>query len=204
MSPGKDRRWIRKQLSDPYYRKAKKKAYPSRSAFKLEQIQKQTRIFKAGQKVVDLCCAPGGWMKIIHKLVGNQGSVLGVDLQNTATKHGMVFLKGDIQSPDVYDKLPAKFKTNVDVVVSDCSPKTTGVKDLDQYRQIELVKAAWLFGMKTMKPGGVFLTKIFQGKDADEFVASIRGDVEKIRQIKPLASRKSSKEMYLVVWTKKT
>ncbi len=199
----KNKRWIRKHLDDPYYRRAKKSNVPSRSAFKIEQIQKLTRLFRPGQKIIDLCCAPGGWLKVIQRIVGEDGLILGVDTQTIRPQERIEFLQADILAPDFHSRIPSHFQENVDVVVSDCSPKTTGVKNLDQYRQIELAEAAWRLSLETLKPGGVFLTKIFQSREADEFIEKVKFHTSRIRLIKPPASRKTSKEMYLIAWMKR-
>jgi len=198
--PKKNSGWMRNQSRDPYYTKAKKMDYRSRSAFKLLQIQKKTMILKPGQKVIDLCCAPGGWLKIIKNQIGSDGEVLGIDIEKTRRIEGVTIKQLDMLSPDFISEIPPHFLKDVDVVVSDCSPKTIGTTSVDQFNQVELSRIAWELSKKVLKKGGIFVSKFFQGKDADDFLIEIREGSEKVKVIKPRASRKKSREMYIVSW----
>lgn len=184
---------------DRFYQKAKEEGHVSRAFYKLEQIQKKFKVFKRGDKVVDLGCAPGGWMELISKLVGDNGNVLGVDILplKINLRPNMIFIQEDITSQDVMDKITDKMD-RVDVVVSDMAPSTSGVKFRDSYLSYELSMRALVIARKVLKRGGNFITKIFPGEEFADFKKEMQKYFEKVSQYRPEATRKSSNEVYLI------
>ncbi|MHA1713840.1 MAG: SAM-dependent methyltransferase, partial [Candidatus Ranarchaeia archaeon] len=194
----KKRGWIQKRLRDPYYQLAKKQGYMSRAAFKLHAIQRKFNIFHAGQKVIDLCCAPGGWVQVIAEYVGEKGTVIGIDLVRTRAIGKAILIKADITKEDVFEKLENTRIGKVDVIVSDCSSKTSGISKLDNARQMHLVECTFKIADKLLKKGGSVVSKLFQGSDTQGFVRIIKKSFKHVFLMKPSASSSKSKEIYLI------
>lgn len=194
----KHNRW-----EDHYSRRAKKERFPARSVFKLQEIQSKHHLIKKGDKVLDLGCAPGSWLLYAANLTGNKGQVVGIDLKPVSEKvppHVRIY-NGDILTLD--DRFFESLGKDFNVVVSDMSPATTGNKHVDSARSYNLCQAALSIAQTLLIPGGSFVCKIFQGEDFKEFSDSVRS-IFKIHKIfKPQASRKASKEIYIIGLGKK-
>jgi 23S rRNA (uridine2552-2'-O)-methyltransferase len=187
---------------DRFYKEAKTAGYRSRSAFKLLQISKKFTLIKAGDVVVDLGAAPGGWSQIARELVGEYGMVVSVDLLSMAPIAGVVILKGDITNEEtistIHEALASHERKAVDVVISDVAPQLSGNKELDQYRSCELSTAALNVATALLKKNGSFVTKIFQGEYYPEFYKSVKEKFRAVKAYAPEASRKRSAEVYVV------
>ena len=189
-------KYVRK---DRFYDKAKEKGYASRAYFKLEQIQKKYRILKAGDGVVDLGCAPGGWLQVAAELVGKGGKVFGIDLLpvTISPKENVTIVQGDIYDDSVITEIKGELRS-VNVVLSDMSPSISGVKFKDKHLSHELAVRALEIVVAILSPGGHFVTKIFPGEEFAGFKKELQGHFEKVVQFRPEATRKSSIEVYLV------
>src|ERR1700733_12729706 len=66
---------------DHLTRAAKDAGFPARSVFKLEEIDRRTRLFRGGMRVLDLGAAPGSWSLYAAKRIGPAGKLLAVDLE---------------------------------------------------------------------------------------------------------------------------
>ena len=174
---------------DYYTKKAKNQGYRARSAFKLKQIHKKYKLIKEGDRVLDLGCWPGGWSIICNNL---GAKVTGVDLTSPKKVAGVEFIRDSVFS----DKLLSLGK--FDVVLSDLSPKKSGIKSLDQELAIELAERALFLATNLLEKKGTFLCKIFQGKGTDNFLKKIMESFREVKTIKPNASRKESTEMYVL------
>ncbi len=185
---------------DHYYRKAKQEGYRSRAAYKLLEIQKRFAIFERGSRVVDLGCAPGGWLQLIAAEIGPEGRIVGVDLQKTRglPAKNVVLIQGDITAPNVQSMIREALGGEADVVTSDLSPNLTGIGFQDHLRSCELTRTALAVARELVRPGGVFLAKIFQGEDLESVVTELKGEFERTRRVVPRASRKASSEIYLL------
>ena len=183
-----------------YYRMAKKAGYRSRASFKLEHLNFRYGIMKRGDVVVDLGAAPGGWLQIARERVGNEGFVLGVDLQQIAKLHyGNVKTDvANIADPSTTELIRQDLPRQADVVISDVSPKISGVWSVDHFRSIELVRATLSIAGQVLRPEGNMLVKVFQGELFDEFLNEVRKKFEFIKISKPPASRKGSAEAYII------
>jgi len=176
---------------DGYSRLAKKKGLRARSAYKLLQLNRKFKIIKKNSDVLDLGCAPGGWMLIAKKLT--TGNIVGIDLAPVKPIEGTKIILGDATDPQLIKNLG-----QFDVVMSDMAPKTTGIKTLDVGRSIDLAFSALDTAKAVLKKDGNFLCKIFQGPGSEDFVKECRKYFKKVFATKPEASKKRSKEFYVV------
>jgi 23S rRNA (uridine2552-2'-O)-methyltransferase len=185
---------------DHYYRKAKQEGYRSRAAYKLLEIQQRFKIFRKGARVVDLGCAPGGWLQFIAAEVGPNGRIVGVDLQKTRPlgSGNVEVIRGDITAPEVQSRIRQALGGEAHVVTSDLSPNLTGIRFQDHMRSCELVRTALSVALELLKPGGIFLAKVFQGEELDAVVSELKDDFGEVRRVVPTASRKASSEIYLL------
>ncbi len=164
--------------------------------YKLEEIDRRVRLFRQGQRVLDLGGAPGSWALYASKKVGKNGRVLSIDIQG----FGIDPLPNlELRVCDVRDLVEEEKSQNAyDVVMSDMAPKTSGYRDQDQYRSFKLVSMATEIAAATLKEGGYFVAKIFQGPDFEEARNNLRPLFQKVRIIRPKAVRSESYEVFLV------
>ena len=185
-------------VPDPYRLQAKAQGFASRAVFKLQALDEKHRLFQAGQRVLDLGCSPGSWLQYIGARVGKAGMVVGVDLEAPEVEvvHPLYFVPGDVSSIDfgILKALCPYF----DVIVSDMAPKTTGIRQLDQQRSLELAQQAFHYARELLKPGGHFLVKIFEGPDTESFISTLRQTFTQVQRVKPAGSRPASSEIYLL------
>ncbi|MCX8170663.1 MAG: RlmE family RNA methyltransferase [Candidatus Bathyarchaeota archaeon] len=185
---------------DYYYRRAKEEDYRSRAAYKLLQAVKKYGFIKRGYVVIDLGAAPGGWLQAARQLVGDEGFVLGVDLKeieplNFGNVHTIV---GDIRDTETLNKIKAVLPRPADAVISDVSPNVSGVWELDHARQIELAEISLNIALNTLRKGGNFFTKVFQGDLFNQFLSEVKEHFHQVKVIRPEASRKRSAEIYVL------
>jgi 23S rRNA (uridine2552-2'-O)-methyltransferase len=184
--------------TDAYRRQARAEGFVSRAVYKLKAIDQKYRLFRRGQRVLDLGCTPGSWLQYIGARVGPEGLVLGVDLEapRVSLVHPLYFIPGNVLSLD-FVAIRAQ-SPYFDVVVSDLAPKTSGVKGVDQQRSLELAQKAWETAQKFLAPGGHLLVKIFEGPDTGELATQLKQAFRQCHRIKPAGSRPASKEYYLL------
>eukprot|EP01038_Epipyxis_sp_PR26KG_P004920 gene4920-6883_t len=202
-----------KDKRDIYYRKAKEVGYRARSAFKLLQLDDEYHLFeldstgvlKKDFKVVDLCAAPGSWSQVIsNKLYDTQeeisiNRVIAVDLQEMAPIPGVHSVVGDITSQSTAEQIINHFNGELsDLVVCDGAPDVTGLHDIDEYMQAQLLLAALNITLNILKPGGTFVAKIFRGKDVSLLYSQLRLFFQNVTVAKPKSSRNSSIESFVV------
>jgi 23S rRNA (uridine2552-2'-O)-methyltransferase len=189
------------KVQDKYFLRAKEKGYRARSAFKLLDVQQKFKVLKKGQKVVDLGAAPGSFLQVISELVGPEGKMLGVDLQDIESLDAanVRTVKGDIMETDEMMRL---FKetgfVGVDVLTSDLAPKTSGIKDVDQGLSVELTDQAFYLATQILKPGGHFVGKVFEGADLPWLLRRVKRKFKKVALFKPPSCRDRSFEKYIV------
>jgi len=190
---------MQRHLNDEYVKRARREGYRSRAAYKLLEIQERDRVIKPGQVVVDLGAAPGGWSQIAAKGVGRKGEVFAMDILEMDPIPGVTFLQGDFREGAVLNRLMDLLGgRSVDLVISDMAPNTSGVAAVDQPRSMYLCELALDFARQVLKPGGIFVTKIFQGEGFDDYIRDIRTSFQRVVTRKPKASRAKSREVYLV------
>lgn len=185
---------------DPYYWRAKREGYRSRAAYKLAELDDRERFLKPGARVLDLGCAPGGWMQVALERVGAGGRVVGIDLADMAPlpHPNATVIRGDLRDEAVAAAAAEALDGQADVVLSDLSPKLSGVRDADIARSLELVGAAAEVARRLLRPGGTFVAKVFASPETDALVARLRPAFQSLKVIDPRASRKASTESYLV------
>ncbi len=193
-----DKRWIKDRKKEFYYKEAKKGGYRSRAAFKLLQINKRYRIFKSGDSVIDLGCAPGGWLQVATREVGPKGKVLGVDLLVVKPIAKVKTIKGDITHPEIVDSLKNYFPGGVNVILSDASPNISGHWSLDHARSIDLVEKTLDIANELLKPEGRLVAKAFHGDMLDTIENRMKAMFSFVKIHKPKASRKRSSEIYFI------
>lgn len=196
------RRWLERQLRDPYVAAAQREGYRSRAAYKLIEIDDKYGFLKPGQRVVDLGAAPGGWSQVAAarvKSVEGRGQVVAIDISEMEPLAGVEVLHLDFMDPSAPDALKARLRDGgADVVLSDMAAPTVGHAKTDHLRIMALAEAAAEFAREVLSPGGVFLAKVFQGGTEGELLASLKRDFAKVRHVKPPASRSDSAELYVL------
>jgi 23S rRNA (uridine2552-2'-O)-methyltransferase len=182
---------------DSFTKAAKAQGYPARSVFKLEEIDRRARLFRNGQRVLDLGAAPGSWSMYASKRIGGNGKLLAIDLSPVAASLGanVVFRQGDALSLANEDL--AMFAP-YDVVLSDMAPATTGSKIADQARSFELFMRALAVAEALGAPGSSFVGKLFMGEDYEKARDGVRALYEEVRTIRPEGTRSGSVEVFLV------
>jgi tRNA (cytidine32/guanosine34-2'-O)-methyltransferase len=188
-----------KDKRDIYYRKAKEDGFRARSAYKLLQLHETLGILSNVERAVDLCAAPGSWSQVLAQIVPRTGRIVAVDLQEMAPIAGVVQLQGDITRAEVAAAVVhALGDCRADVVVCDGAPDVTGLHDLDEYLQAQLIQAAIGITRNVLRAGGTFAAKIFRGRDTDLLVDQMRVLFGRVTVAKPRASRNSSAEAFIV------
>ncbi len=189
-----------KVYRDHFFLKAKQENYPARSVYKLKEIDKRFRIFRQGQRVLDLGAAPGSWMLGASEKVGETGLIIGADIQTTETKFPpfVFFHQEDVFCRSAEFEALLKEKGPFDVVMSDMAPKTTGHKGTDQARSAGLYEEALAVALLHLKRGGSFVVKVFMGPDVQPFTEEMRKNFSKVKSFKPVSSRSESVETFYI------
>jgi 23S rRNA (uridine2552-2'-O)-methyltransferase len=183
---------------DQYRRLAKDQGYRARSAYKLLQINRSYNVLKKGDKVVDLGCAPGGWLQVAVKEVRSSGKVIGIDLKPVTPVIDAIILQGSIEDPNMLSKIEEILGSKADVVLSDLAPNVSGVWDIDHARQISLSTIALQFTQRVLRIGGSSVFKVFEGDMLKEFRSELDRNFGKVFLSKPSASRQESSELYII------
>ena len=192
------RRWLERQLNDPFVREAKAKGYRSRAAFKLAELDDKFHILKPGARVLDLGAAPGGWSQLAAQHVGPRGAVVAADILEIAPLPGVTVLQLDLSEAKSLARIQEVLGGPADVVLSDMAASTTGHRATDHLRTTALLEAALEIAEAVLKPGGAFVGKAFQGGATGELLARIKKMFREVKHVKPRASRAESVELYLV------
>lgn len=191
--------WLAEHESDPFVKRAREEGWRSRAVFKLEEIQKSDRILRPGMTIVDLGAAPGGWSQYAARLLGGKGRIIALDLLEMPAIPGVEILQGDFNDEAVLARLLDSLGDDrVDLVMSDMAPNMMGIADVDHDRSTQLVELAVDFAGRTLRPGGDFLAKVFQGRGFQPLMADLRRRFESVKPRKPKASRARSAEVYVL------
>jgi 23S rRNA (uridine2552-2'-O)-methyltransferase len=191
--------WLSRHLSDPFVKQAQKDGYRSRSAYKLIELNEKDKLIRPGMRILDLGSAPGGWSQVAGRIVGAKGRVLATDILPMDALLNVDFIQGDFTEDAIVQQLldwlgGGRF----DLIVSDIAPNITGISSADQASSIYFLELALDTVCKTLKPGATFVAKMFQGSGSDQYLKELRAHFDKVLIRKPAASRKESREVYLV------
>ncbi len=190
-------RWLERQLNDPYVEGAKREGWRSRAAYKLIQLDDRYKFLKRDARVVDLGAAPGGWTQVaVARCPG--GQVVAIDLNEIESIAGAEILIGDATSAEGIKAIRDALGGPADVVLSDMAAPATGHRQTDHLRVMGLVESALAIAEGLLAPGGTFVAKVLQGGTEGELLNQIKRRFAKVGHAKPEASRKDSREIYLV------
>jgi len=190
--------WRKKQSQDRYFRQAKEEGYRARSAFKLIQMNETFKLIQRGDRVLDLGAAPGGWSQVALELVGPQGRVIALDIAAMEPIPGVTILQGDMNSPQVQEKVLKAASGEMDVVLCDAAPSVSGLRDRDHTLSIELAESALHVARQLLRPGGSFVVKVFEGESFPAYLQEVRRSFAAVNPHHPAASREESREIYVV------
>lgn len=192
-------RWLQEHFKDTYVKKAHATGARSRAVFKLEEIQQRDRLIKPNMTIVDLGAAPGGWSQFAAQVLKGQGRIVALDILDMPPLEGVEFILGDFTRDEVLQTLRERLKgEKVDLVLSDIAPNMSGVGDVDQARAMHLAELALEFARESLRHGGSFLVKVFQGQGFQEYLKALRADFHEVTARKPKSSRSRSPEVYLL------
>jgi len=183
---------------DYYRRTAKKEGFRSRAAYKLLEINNSYHVIQKGMYVIDLGCAPGGWLQVANKAVGSSGKILGVDLRPVDPLPNVVFIQGAVDDNSLAEKILNAMGRKVNVILSDVAPNVSGVWQLDHARQISLTQNAVSLADGVLVRNGSAVLKAFEGEMFNELRDDLKKKFSRVHLYKPRSSRKESSEMYLV------
>ena len=192
--------WIKQRKRDYYYRKAKEEKFRSRAAYKLLQTVQKYKFMKRGDVVVDLGAAPGGWIQAARKIVGEEGFILGVDIKpiEPCEEENIITIVADITNPKTIETIRNLLSRPADVVISDVSPKISGIWEVDHARQIDLALSSMKIACGVLKPRGNFFVKVFEGDMLKDFLDKLKERFSVVKLVKPKASRAKSSELYIL------
>jgi 23S rRNA (uridine2552-2'-O)-methyltransferase len=188
--------WLERQINDPFSAEARALGYRSRAAFKLSEIDDRFKLIRKGTTIIDLGCAPGGWVQIA--LQRGAGKVVGIDLLPVEPLPPAELVQMDFTDPAAGPLLIEMLGGKPDLVLSDMAPNTVGHRETDHLRIVGLIELGADFAVSVLKPGGSFVAKAFQGGETAVIIARLKQHFSKVQNVKPKASRADSSEVFLV------
>ncbi|MEO1230431.1 MAG: RlmE family RNA methyltransferase [Myxococcota bacterium] len=189
---------------DRFYEKAKADKYVARSVYKLDELDRRYGLIKKNQTIVDLGCAPGSWLQYLAEKVGRKGAVVGYDIVPVEMGFGprVVAHVADVKTltpTRILEDLAELTTKPVDALISDMAPKLTGIRDADQAKSVEMVGYGLRLAQALLQPDrGVFVAKLFQGRDTDGLVEDVRKAFREVKLLKPEATRDGSREVFVL------
>jgi len=199
-------RWLQRQLNDPYVKRAQSEGYRGRAAFKIMEVDDKFRFLVPGARVVDLGCAPGGWLQVAVKRINTLGEkqgkaigrIIGIDLQEVEPVTGAEVHLLDFMDDGADDKVKGWLNGKADVVMSDMAASASGHKQTDHLRIISLCETAAYFSFDVLEEGGTFVAKVLAGGAEGELQKLLKLKFTKVYNMKPPASRSDSSEKFVV------
>lgn len=191
-------RWLQRQLNDPYVAEANRLGYRSRAAFKLAELDDRYQFLKGAQRVVDLGCAPGGWLQVMTQQLPDKAQIIGIDIQEVEPIQGADIWVMDFLDEDAEQRLMDALDGPADVVVSDMANSATGHRQTDQIRTMALCEAALDFAIKVLAKDGTFVAKVLQGGSDNALMTRMQHHFRSVKHAKPPSSRADSKEWFVV------
>jgi len=199
MSGRQKRSWRERQERDPYVLQARREGWRSRAIYKLEQILEKEPLLRPDMTCIDLGAAPGGWSQYVSMKLKGRCRIIALDLLPMDALPSVELIQGDLTEDATIEVLLGMIEdTPVHLVMSDMAPNMSGNKAVDQPRSLYLAELALELAHKSLERRGNFVCKMFQGQGTDSFVATALDAFERVRIIKPKASRPGSSEVYLV------
>jgi 23S rRNA (uridine2552-2'-O)-methyltransferase len=193
------RRWLQEHRADQYVKKSKMDGYRSRASYKLIDLNRSDKLFKAGMSVIDLGAAPGGWTQVVAECVGESGFIIASDILPMDSIAGVHFVQGDFTEQVVLDEiLTILHGQPVDLVISDMAPNMSGLKSADNAAAMYLLELAFDLVSQVLRKNGDFVAKVFHGEGFDQLLKKARQSFHKVNIRKPVASRARSREAYVV------
>ncbi|HWU49773.1 MAG TPA: RlmE family RNA methyltransferase [Asticcacaulis sp.] len=189
-------KWLERQLNDPFVLKAKAEGWRSRAAFKLIELDERFHLLHRGARVVDLGCAPGGWVQVA--IQRGAAKVVGVDLLPVDPVPGAELIQADFTDPAIGPRLMDMLDGKPDVVLSDLAHNTVGHRQTDHLKIMSLLEMASDFALGNLKTGGAFAAKAFQGGETEDLLLKLKLRFETVKHFKPKSSRADSSEIYIV------
>jgi 23S rRNA (uridine2552-2'-O)-methyltransferase len=187
------------QPRDKYFKRAREQGLPSRAAFKLSELLERYRLLRPGSRVLDLGCAPGGWLAVLARMANGEARIVGVDLVACpVTSPKVAVLIGDAADPAVRRAALDLLGAPADLIISDMAPKLSGIKTRDEARCEELLSLALQTAAEILKPGGAMIAKAFMSGDFAQIVAAFRARFRAVDIVRTAATRPGSRELYLV------
>lgn len=191
--------WMERQERDPYVQMARRDGWRSRAVYKLEQIDKKERILRPDMLCIDLGSAPGSWSQYVSERLKDRVRIIALDLLPMDYLSSVEFIQGDFTDDAIFNRLlEVLCESKVDLVMSDMAPNISGTKAVDQPRSMLLVELALDLACKVLRTKGDFVCKMFQGQGSDGLIRQARESFERVKVMKPKASRAGSSEVYLV------
>ena len=199
---GKPRRsggWRDRQQRDPFVQQAKREGWRSRAVYKLAEIDRKERLLRPGMRCIDLGAAPGSWSQYVSTTLDDRVRIIALDLLPMDALPFVTFIRGDFTAEATLERLTQAMEDRkADLVMSDMAPNISGNRAVDQPRSMHLAELALDMCREVLAGGGDFVCKLFQGEGIDEFIVETRSIFERVKVMKPKASRSGSREVYLV------
>ena len=191
--------WRDRQERDPYVQQARRDGWRSRAVYKLEQIDQKERFLRPDMVCIDLGAAPGSWSQYVTDKLKGRARIIALDLLPMDALRSVEFIQGDIRENEVLAVLDALLgEDKADLVMSDMAPNISGNKAIDQPRSMYLAELALDLASRVLKPRGNFICKLFQGEGSEALIIVAKQQFERVRVMKPKASRAGNREVYLV------
>ncbi len=198
--------WLERQLNDPYVQRAQREGMRGRAAYKIMEIDDKHRFLVPGARVVDLGCAPGGWLQVAvprinalgEKKGKKVGRIIGLDLQEVEPVPGSELRVMDFMEDGADDQVKAWLGGKADVVMSDMAASSSGHKQTDHLRIMALCEAAAYLAFDVLEEGGTFVAKVLAGGAEGDLQKELKRRFTKVAHMKPPSSRKDSSEKFVV------
>jgi 23S rRNA (uridine2552-2'-O)-methyltransferase len=191
------KRWLERQINDPYVKRAQADGYRSRAAYKLIELDERFHLLQGAERIVDLGIAPGGWSQVARQK-NPKATIVGIDFLPTDPIENVTIFEMDFMDEEAPEKLREALGGEADLVLSDMAANTVGHRQTDHLRTMGLVEAAALFATEILRPEGAFVAKVLAGGADNTLVAELKRNFSKVKHAKPPASRKGSSEWYVV------
>lgn len=191
-------KWLERHFNDQYVLKAKRNGYRSRAAFKLIEIDYKFSIFKGAKKIIDLGCAPGGWLQVARERVKDSPKLIGVDLQSMRPIDKCNILTADFTDVNTVDAIIQILDGKADIIMSDMAANSCGEPSVDHLRVVYLVELALEFAYQNLNEGGSFIAKMLKGGEETKLITEIKKRFRSVHYFKPDASYDDSSEIYIV------